>query len=77
MWQALLWLTVMQPFEAIDPILATALTTIADFVRQVTGIEPTQAEIADALTRYFVLNEIKAHIEMIREDAGLITRSSQ
>jgi hypothetical protein len=35
----------------------------------VTGSEATQAEIADALTRYFVLKEIKDHILMMREEA--------
>ncbi|WP_372683433.1 hypothetical protein [Desulfosarcina sp.] len=49
--------------------MTDALDIVADFIRQVTGIEPTSAEIADALTRYFVLNEIKDHIVMMREDA--------
>ena len=54
-----------------DPVLSSALVRVADFIRQVTGIEPTADEIADALTRYFVLNEIKDHIIMLRErDAG-------
>ena len=50
-----------------DSILTDALDTVSGFVRQVTGVEPTPAEIADALTRYFVLNEIKDHIVMVRE----------
>ena len=52
-----------------DLALTEALDTVADFIRQVTGVEPTPAEIADALTRYFVMNEIKDHILMMREDA--------
>jgi sulfite reductase beta subunit-like hemoprotein len=52
---------------SLDPVLADALATVADFIRQVTGDEPTQAELADALTRYFVLNEIKDHVLMLRE----------
>jgi len=52
-----------------DAVLTDALDTVADFIRQVTGVEPTSAEIADALTRYFVLKEIKDHILMMREDA--------
>ncbi len=51
----------------LDPELTDALATVADFIRQVTGAEPTQAELADALTRYFVLNEIKEHVIMLRE----------
>ncbi|PIE68210.1 MAG: hypothetical protein CSA23_00070 [Deltaproteobacteria bacterium] len=50
----------------IDPILAQALDKISDFVKEVTGKEPSPAETADALTRYFVLNEIKDHIVMVR-----------
>ena len=51
----------------IDPMLADALDTVTDFIRQVTGVAPSPAETADALTRYFVLNEIKDHIVMLRE----------
>jgi hypothetical protein len=57
----------MAPPEKQDALLTGALDGVADFVRQVTGVEPTPAEIADALTRYFVLNEIKDHIVMMRE----------
>ena len=52
-----------------DLALTDALDTVSDFIRQVTGVEPTPAEIADALTRYFLLKEIKDHILMMREDA--------
>jgi hypothetical protein len=54
--------------QTADLVLTDALETVSDFIRQVTGVEPTQAEIADALTRYFVMNEIKDHILMMRED---------
>lgn len=59
----------MASYQIIDPILISALAGIADFIQQVTGAEPTQAELADALSRYFVLNEIKAHILMVRENS--------
>lgn len=59
----------MDSAQSIEPVLHAALTTVADFIRQVTGVEPTQAEIADALGRYFVLNEIMEHIVMLREGA--------
>jgi hypothetical protein len=55
--------------QTIDPVLDEALATVSDFIRQVTGREATPAEIADALTRYFVLKEIKDHILMMREEA--------
>ena len=58
----------MAPSEKQPAELTGALEVVVDFVRQVTGIEPTPAEIADALGRYFVLNEIKDHIVMMRED---------
>ncbi|MBC2710310.1 MAG: hypothetical protein HGJ94_04720 [Desulfosarcina sp.] len=57
----------MSPHQRIDPVLTDALDTVSDFIRQVTGVEPTEADIADALTRYFVMNEIKDHIQMMRE----------
>lgn len=60
----------MASHQTIDPVLSEALDAVSAFIHQVTGIEPTQAEIADALTRYFVLNEIKDHILMIREGPG-------
>ena len=53
-----------------DPILVEALNTVSDFIQQVTGVPPTPAEMADALTRYFVLNEIKEHIVMLRDGEG-------
>ncbi len=57
----------MKSDQTIEPILISALDRVADFITQVTGKEPSQAEIADALSRYFVLNEIKEHILMVRE----------
>ena len=57
----------MSPQRTIDPVLTDALDTVSDFIRQTTGVEPTPAEMADALTRYFVLNEIKDHILMVRK----------
>jgi len=53
-----------------DPVLVDALKAVSDFIQQVTGIPPTPAEMADALTRYFVLNEIKEHIVMLRDGEG-------
>jgi hypothetical protein len=47
--------------------LEEALATIERFVAETTGQPPSEAELADALQRYFVLNEIKGHIEMLRQ----------
>ena len=43
-----------------------AVETVRHFITETTGQTPSDAEIADALKRYFVLNEIKAHILMAR-----------
>ena len=43
-----------------------AILKIKDFVEQVAGFIPTEAEIADALQRYIVLKEINDHIKMVR-----------
>jgi hypothetical protein len=61
--------TAMTASRTSDDVISEALDTVSDFIRQVTGVEPTRAEIADALTRYFVLNEIKEHILMLRQDS--------
>jgi hypothetical protein len=52
----------------VDSELLEALDTIEHFVAQTTGQGATSVEIAHALKRYFVLNEIKEHIEMEREE---------
>jgi hypothetical protein len=57
----------MDKLDPIDDCVKEALGTVHRFIAEVTGVSPTQAEIADALKRYFVLNEIREHIEMIRE----------
>jgi hypothetical protein len=46
--------------------LQEAIATVERFITETTGTPPSEAELADALQRYFVLNEIKGHIEMLR-----------
>jgi len=53
---------------AVDEVLLDALRTVHYFVAQTTGEAPTKEEIAGALKRYFVLNEIMEHIVMDREN---------
>jgi len=56
------------PFKnPIESELVQALNTIEEFIEKTTGKPATAEEIVDALNRYFVLNEIKEHIEMYRE----------
>lgn len=52
---------------AMEKCLLDALDTVNKFIAETTGESPTPQEIANALKRYFVLNEIKAHIVLERE----------
>ena len=51
----------------VETCLSDALDVISNFITETTGQAATPEEIADALTRYFVLQEIKGHIEMVRQ----------
>jgi len=54
----------------LEDCLEEALETVDTFITETTGQEPTQQEIANALKRYFVLNEIKGHIVMERNEGS-------
>lgn len=54
--------------KPVDPVIGAAIGKIAEFVTAMTGTPPSPEEIADALTKYFVMKEIKDHIEMEREN---------
>ena len=56
----------MYDMETPEKCLVEALETVGSFITETTAQKPTQQEIANALKRYFVLNEIKAHILMVR-----------
>ena len=58
----------MSDMETPEKCLVEALETIGSFITETTGQEQTQQEIANALKRYFVLNEIKDNIVMEREE---------
>ena len=49
-------------------VISEAIQAVRHFVAETTSSVPTDEEIADALKRYFVLNEIKEHILMARGD---------
>ena len=49
-----------------NDLILDAIQGVRRFITETTGKEPTDEEVADALKRYFVLNEIKAHILMVR-----------
>ncbi len=48
--------------------VAIAIDAIRKYVSEITGQAPTEAEIARALTRFFMLKEICEHIEMQRDN---------
>ena len=54
--------------EIIQDCIKEALETVHNFIKETTGREATQQEIANALKRYFVLKEIKEHIELERNE---------
>ena len=58
----------MSDMETPDKCLVESLESVENFITETTGQEPTHQEIANALKRYFVLNEIKAHVVMEREE---------
>jgi hypothetical protein len=47
--------------------MADAILTVLKYVRDATGDEPTQEEIANALKSYFILNEIGNQIKFQRK----------
>ena len=59
----------MPEFGTLEPCLEEALASVENFIAETTGQHPTQQEIANALKRYFVLNEIKAHVLMERGES--------
>ncbi|MGD8342465.1 MAG: hypothetical protein PVI38_01300 [Desulfobacterales bacterium] len=47
--------------------MTDAILTVLRYVKITTGIEPTQAEVAEALKSYFILNEIGNQIKFQRK----------
>lgn len=56
--------------RGLDPLIIEAISKIEAFIAQTTGNAPTPDEISGALTRYFVLKEIKDFIVMSRGENG-------
>ena len=48
--------------------MTDAILTVLKYVRDTTGIEPDQEEIANALKSYFILNEIENQIRFQRKN---------
>jgi hypothetical protein len=47
--------------------MTDAMLTLLKYIKAETGVEPSQAEIADALQSYFILNEIGNQIKFQRK----------
>ncbi|MDD9301250.1 MAG: hypothetical protein HUK40_02460 [Desulfobacter sp.] len=52
---------------SLHPALVAAVVKIQDFITHTTGCPPTPEELAHAMTKYFVLNEILGFVEMSRD----------
>lgn len=57
-----------KPEENLPPEVSAAVRRIEDYITQSTGQPPTPEEMANAMTRYFVLKEILEFIKMSREE---------
>ncbi len=53
----------MAEFVRIEDSIKDAILTIMRYVKAITGVEPTQEEIAEMLRSYFILNEIGNQIK--------------
>ena len=53
----------------IEPCVVEAILKLEDYIEKATGVRPEQKEIADALSKYFVLREIHDFIKMSRQAA--------
>ena len=53
----------MPEFVRLDDSVKDALLTIMRYVKRITGVEPSQDEIAEMLKSYFILNEIGNQIK--------------
>lgn len=53
----------MAEFVRIDDSVKDAILTIMRYVKRVTGVEPSQDEIAEMLKSYFILNEVGNQIK--------------
>jgi len=58
-----------EPGYIVEPCLIESIKKIESFVESTAGAKPTQKEIAEALTKYFVLKEIMEFIQLSWEEA--------
>ena len=53
----------MAVFVRLEDSIKDAILTIMKYVADITGVEPTQEEIAEMLKSYFILNEVSNQIK--------------
>ncbi|MGD8257415.1 MAG: hypothetical protein PVG70_17515 [Desulfobacterales bacterium] len=53
----------MTKLVQIEDSIQDAILTIMKYIKHVTGVEPTQEEIAESLKSYFILNEVGNQIK--------------
>lgn len=51
----------------LEPCMIEALNRVEDYIEKLLGEPPTQQELANAMTKFFVLKEIGEFIEMERQ----------
>lgn len=51
-----------------ETCMIEAIENLDDYITQTTGKKPEQKELANALSKYFVLKEIREFIEMTRKE---------
>ena len=54
--------------KQIEPCMVEAIRHIEEYILKTTGKELTQEELAQALTKFFVLKEIREFVEMTRAE---------
>ncbi|MCF6248783.1 MAG: hypothetical protein L3J69_15715 [Desulfobacula sp.] len=52
----------------LEPCMIEAIENLDKYITLITGKKPAQKELADALSKYFVLKEIREFIEMTRKE---------
>lgn len=61
----------MDKSYTLEPCMVEALQRIEDYIDKLLGEPPTQKELANALTKFFVLKELGEFIEMERSNPNI------
>ncbi len=61
----------MNDTYTLEPCMIDAVKALDEYITRTTGTQPTQKELSEALSKFFVLKEIKEFIEMSRKGKNL------